>query len=644
MIKSANQHAIHSLLSHNNNAEYRVPPYQREYSWQVPQWEELFDDLIEAEGAHFLGTIITLNQTADAIDASVLELVDGQQRMTTITLLMAAVYRTLQDNIDELSEDDKFEMQNLRRQIVRSPDGRSRVIPQIQGHNQDDYKTVLAEAGLNVEADKQRFVTRRRIHRCYKHFQQEIGELAERDDASVVATALRVLSAVNEAIIVKIEVESHADAFVLFESLNNRGMPLTPVDLIKNHLLAEAERQDQAEVSVTFKRWNSMLINLGDNYATQERFLRQYYNAFKTDLPTVTSVSVATRANLIRIYEALIRESPDDFLDDVTSASLHYGRFAGTLEIDSDLDQSLLDLAHAQGSPSYILLLWLFVKRDELRLEDDHLETVVDRLVNFFVRRNLTGEPATYALPKLFMDTIELIAKPMRDGSKLTADETLAVIDGKLADASADDDRFIRALSGPIYEDNKDMVRFILATLAEDQMTRETFIDLWQRQSGTPPLPFFHNFDETMKYRTFAAMIATSSVVMLGLMYLNTYSLDHIFWSETRFYMAILMGATMAIVMLAFMFGMYKNKKANIGIFVGSAIVFVTSLFLVRSQQTVDDVSWMRAMIPHHSIAILTSERANISDPRVRKLADEIIEAQRNEIAEMKKLIAELER
>ena len=139
-------------------------------------------------------------------------------------------------------------------------------------------------------------------------------------------------------------------------------------------------------------------------------------------------------------------------------------------------------------------------------------------------------------------------------------------------------------------------------------------------------------------------MIATSSVVMLGLMYLNTYSLDHIFWSETRFYMAILMGATMAIVMLAFMFGMYKNKKANIGIFVGSAIVFVTSLFLVRSQQTVDDVSWMRAMIPHHSIAILTSERANISDPRVRKLADEIIEAQRNEIAEMKKLIAELER
>ncbi len=113
--------------------------------------------------------------------------------------------------------------------------------------------------------------------------------------------------------------------------------------------------------------------------------------------------------------------------------------------------------------------------------------------------------------------------------------------------------------------------------------------------------------------------------------------------SETRFYMALLMGATMAMIMLGFMLGMYKNKKANIGIFATSTVVFFGTLWLVRSQETVQDVSWMKAMIPHHSIAILTSERAEISDPRVRELADEIIEAQRREIAEMKKLIADLE-
>ena len=139
-------------------------------------------------------------------------------------------------------------------------------------------------------------------------------------------------------------------------------------------------------------------------------------------------------------------------------------------------------------------------------------------------------------------------------------------------------------------------------------------------------------------------MIATSTVVMLGLMYLNTYALDHALWSETRFYMAFLMGATMAVIMLSFMLGMYKDKKTNIAIYVGSVLVFALSLFLVRSQITVGDSSYMSAMIPHHSIAIMTSERANIEDVRVRELADEIIRAQRKEIKEMKWLLDDIQK
>lgn len=146
------------------------------------------------------------------------------------------------------------------------------------------------------------------------------------------------------------------------------------------------------------------------------------------------------------------------------------------------------------------------------------------------------------------------------------------------------------------------------------------------------------------KYSKFFAMIGTSTVVMFALMYLNTYALDHVFFSETRAYMALVMGATMAVVMLLFMLGMYQNRALNRVILIGSAVIFAVSLWLVRSQATVEDVSWMKAMIPHHSIAILTSERANITDPRVRKLADGIIEAQRREIGEMKALIQELER
>lgn len=146
-----------------------------------------------------------------------------------------------------------------------------------------------------------------------------------------------------------------------------------------------------------------------------------------------------------------------------------------------------------------------------------------------------------------------------------------------------------------------------------------------------------------MSYARFAAMILISTIVMFGLMYLNTYAFDHIFYSQTRTWMAVVMGATMAIIMLLFMLKMYENKRANIAILVGSVVVFAGALWLVRSQETVSDVSYMKAMIPHHSIAIMTSERAHIRDPRVRQLADQIIEAQVREIAEMKALIADLE-
>jgi uncharacterized protein (DUF305 family) len=147
-----------------------------------------------------------------------------------------------------------------------------------------------------------------------------------------------------------------------------------------------------------------------------------------------------------------------------------------------------------------------------------------------------------------------------------------------------------------------------------------------------------------MSYARFGAMIVTATIVMFGLMYLNTYALDHVWFSQTRAWMAVVMGATMAVVMLTFMLNMYKSSKANVAIALASVVVFAGALWLVRSQETVDDVSYMKAMIPHHSIAILTSRRAQIDDPRVRKLADEIIEAQVREIGEMETLIADLER
>lgn len=147
-----------------------------------------------------------------------------------------------------------------------------------------------------------------------------------------------------------------------------------------------------------------------------------------------------------------------------------------------------------------------------------------------------------------------------------------------------------------------------------------------------------------MSYWRFGAMIATSVVVMFGIKYLSTFSWSHVWYSEMRTYMALMMGGAMGTIMLGFMLGMYSDRRKNIAIFAGSAILFAVSLWLVRSQETVQDESYMKSMIPHHSIAVLTSERSEIRDVRVCKLAEQIITAQRKEIKEMEWLIRDIEK
>ncbi|STY68605.1 DUF262 domain-containing protein [Micrococcus luteus] len=479
MIKSANQYPVHTLFSHEGNVLYRIPPYQREYSWYKAQWEDLFEDLIEAEGAHFLGTIITLDQTTDPLEGNILHVVDGQQRLTTLTLLLAAVYSVLKEHIDELDDDTRTDVTNLGRQLVRKADQQPRVRPQKQGHNLFDYLKTLEGAGLPVEGEWKPYYPSRRIAKCYRYFRAAILKLAETEELSETEAALRVHEAALQAVIVKIEVASHADAFVLFESLNNRGMPLSPVDLIKNHLLAESEKKQIMNVDQAFKHWNDMLTSLGDSYSTQERFLRHYYNAFKTELPDVPNASVATKSNLIRVYEKLLEQNLKKVVDALVEASKIYGRINCVVELDqpTSLDRAFQRLMRAQGAPSYVLLMWLMTKQDELELTDAQVEAVVDRLTNFFVRRNLTGYPPTYALAKLFMTTIDAVGDAR-------GNDVLKVVREKLNSVSASDEEFRARLLGRIYEENTDVARFVLTTLAEDAMTKETWADLWRQEKN----------------------------------------------------------------------------------------------------------------------------------------------------------------
>ena len=144
-------------------------------------------------------------------------------------------------------------------------------------------------------------------------------------------------------------------------------------------------------------------------------------------------------------------------------------------------------------------------------------------------------------------------------------------------------------------------------------------------------------------YAQFFAMIATAMVAMFFLMYTHSYQIiDHFWFSETRLFMTLIMAGSMIIIMLLFMLNMYNKRSANITIIALGILLIAGGIGLVRSQVTVTGVDYMEGMIPHHSIAILTSERAQIKDVRVRELADEIIKAQRREIMEMQWLINDI--
>ena len=475
MIKSVNNYPVSQLFDIEAGVVYAIPRYQREYTWGKNQWENLFDDVLENDPGYFLGSIICINQSTDALSVQKLELVDGQQRLTTLSLLFASVYHALKSHETDLDDEQRVELINLKRKLVlKKGDDQIRLIPQIQNNNNPDYRAVLAEIGVISECDVPAYAGNRKIFRAYRYFQDRIDEMAN-GRSNRLGTIMEFLDKVSHACLVKIEVASHADAYTLFESLNNRGMPLTAIDLIKNKLLARLESIEPGKVDHYFGHWNRLLGYLGDDYAIQERFFRQYYNAFKDQLKAVHQVPVATRSNLIQIYEKLINHDAKDCLQKISSAGRLYSLILSRNQEDAlnGLEKPLKDLERIQGAPSYLLMLYLLVRKDELELTNAHLTSIVELLVRFFVRRNLTDTPPTRDLTRLFMTVIDKI-------SGLRADAIPQSIEQQLVAVSATDEAFQRKLDGPIYEENSGVTRFILCALAEQAMTKESWVDLWR--------------------------------------------------------------------------------------------------------------------------------------------------------------------
>ena len=475
---------------------FHVPKYQREYTWKKAQWEQLLTDIEDNEPGHFMGSIICVNEAKSIAtgDEIIFEVVDGQQRLTTLSLLLAAIHSKLDAALATYQPDDEQDKQdvsscitNIRAKLVkRKKDAKPgevgsflagknvyflRVQPSGQNHNLADYLHLLGEARIIEGRPKPPYCSLRPLGRAYAYFYERIS--------NDVAELMRLMERINQLMFVQITVDSQSNAFALFESLNNRGVPLSPMDIIKNKMLAQMEKKHSANIDESFDRWQR-LIEAIPAPNDQERFLRQFYNAFKHRQEIrVDKVSRVTRSLIIHVYETLINRDAAVLFNALTEGATIYGKLLRSEFSHKGVDDSLRELARIGNAPALLVLLYLF-SLDEKCLDDARfLEKVVDLLARYFVRRNVTDKPPTRQIDQALIDVVESCAKRIEAGQQIGFDWFVDELMKSARPASLAE--FKTVLEGPIYDNNSWMARYLLIQVDQSRHSREYKPDLWAR-------------------------------------------------------------------------------------------------------------------------------------------------------------------
>ena len=476
---------------------YTIPKYQRDYTWGINEWRALYEDIMDSPEGYFLGTMICVSKTQSAFEKADLEVIDGQQRLTTLFIFLGCIYQTLSQYESLLKQeytDWYADWVLIRRSLVgQKEDGKLRLQLQKQSNNESDLEYAMAQMKiLPPTLKKPSRYGNRLIAKCCQYFLEKCikNEIADKSEQEALKAIFNIYDKVKKATMVVIQVNNYSDAYILFESLNNRGVPLTAIELMKNLVFSNIKSEKYTE-DVIDNAWQNILTDLTDDYATQERFFRQYYNAFKRDLnlPFVVDkekpyplAPMATKAKLLNIYEKIIKNNAIAFLENVREYTMVYSKLIlSTDDISETYRKQLIDLSHIEGSTSYLLLLYLFKQKDELGLDEENLKEIVDFLTKFYVRRNLTDKPGTRDINRIFMSIVDHI----RDYN-LKGHEILSYVCDTLKSHSASNDEFKKCLEGDIYLDNAGVTRFILCALAEKPGTLEyKQTDLWKKKENT---------------------------------------------------------------------------------------------------------------------------------------------------------------
>lgn len=499
MIKTVDQTTVAEIFSINSDKIYRIPKYQREYTWGINDWDALFNDVTDNEHGYFLGSYICVN--SGSLNGTILEVIDGQQRFSTLMLLLTALYEKLSEHKDDMDDDDRNDLANLRSELAnkkqtfaangkKKTEYKQRLFLQKQNMNDEDFSYILYDNGIITDQKtKPLNFGNRRIAKAYRHFgrliEDEVVEIRnEHPNITEVGALFSIIRKFETAVLVGIEVDTNKDAYMLFESLNHRGVPLSALDLIKNTLIAQAE--DASDADNSYDKWKYILNCVGqDDYSVQERFFRQYYNAFREELNEPYPKTdkryylgyLATRTTLLDIYEKMIKDDYKRFLDDLSEKAERYSVIVNNSDETHEYTDTLLDLSRISGAPSYILLLYLMSNQNVLNLTDTDLNEIIKVLITFFVRRNVTDVPNTRKLTQLFMDIIAEV-------KLLQGNSIVQVVRDRLQTVSAPDSLFEDKLRGPVYDENPEAARFILCSIEAQHQTKEIYADLWSRDNN----------------------------------------------------------------------------------------------------------------------------------------------------------------
>lgn len=480
---------ISELFGDNPELLYEMPKFQREYVWSNNDWDKFFKDLTAEDTGHFLGSIIGIEPSTIYEKNPKIIVIDGQQRLTTISLYLAALFSHIRFYKTNFNEDQQTDFNTLKRRLVQKTPGKlMRVIPQNQNNNYNDYRWLLGKIEVTVEKyEKPNDADKRKIVKAYKYFYNEINKFVK-DEDDKLAKLFELVEKMMAAILVVITVKSYSDAFQLFESLNNRGLDLNKTDLLKNIVLSRVSTNDQID-DYHYSKWMQIIDNIGDKVSEQERFFRNNYNAFRKEFNngdmSYPIAKSATQSNLLDIYAELTNSDPVAFLETTCENSHIYSKILlkKTDGVSKKMMECLRNLNYAEGTTSYILIMHLLKNKEALQLTEKDIVSIISAATKFQVKRNMTKFPSTNKMIPFFNNIVQSVDVGDKKGAGV-----VQYLLSELRAFSASDTLFEEALRGNVYTANKTTTTLILRMLAYEGMTAEEERDLWKVDDNNNPI------------------------------------------------------------------------------------------------------------------------------------------------------------